>query len=117
MSLSLCFLLLTALNDPGIVFSNQVSNLFLRGLNKDGEEMGLQRSDSDENYCQFCDLYIPPECNARHCYDCGVCIRGHDHHCPWVGKCIGKGNMKYFIAFNISWILYILELVILTFLL
>jgi len=36
---------------------------------------------------------------AFHCNDCGVCITGHDHHCIWTGKCIGKGNFVPFIFF------------------
>lgn len=28
--------------------------------------------------------------------DCRVCIEEYDHHCPWTGKCVGKGNVRYF---------------------
>jgi hypothetical protein len=35
-----------------------------------------------------------------------VCIAGLDHHCPWIGKCIGKGNMHQFAWFNCCWIFY-----------
>ena len=37
--------------------------------------------------------------NSYHCRDCGVCIKGYDHHCPWVSKCIGHRNLKSFYAF------------------
>ena len=30
---------------------------------------------------------------------CDVCIEGYDHHCPWTGKCIGKGNYNNFVTF------------------
>ena len=38
-------------------------------------------------YCEFCDFYQPPR--AVHCPDCNVCIAGFDHHCVWMGTCIG----------------------------
>lgn len=39
----------------------------------------------------------PPR--AFHCSTCNVCIEAQDHHCPWMGTCIGKRNLKYFISF------------------
>ena len=36
---------------------------------------------------------------AFHCDDCGICIKGHDHHCIWSGQCIGEGNFTWFILF------------------
>ena len=31
-----------------------------------------------------------------HCEDCQVCVDGHDHHCVFFSKCIGKGNLYFF---------------------
>ena len=48
-------------------------------------------------YCNTCDLYRPPR--AIHCGICNCCIERLDHHCPWLGTCIGKRNYKYFLCF------------------
>jgi hypothetical protein len=45
-------------------------------------------------YCDKCDVLVPTGQQIRHCEDCGICVIGHDHHCPWIGKCIGRGNMR-----------------------
>ena len=56
-------------------------------------------------YCQACKLHSgllvrPPR--ASHCSDCGLCVEKFDHHCPWVGKCIGKKNYRVYLGFLFS---------------
>ncbi|KAH8739223.1 hypothetical protein FG386_000699 [Cryptosporidium ryanae] len=51
-------------------------------------------------HCYTCGIIRPPR--SVHCNVCDGCVDKFDHHCPWVGTCIGSGNHKYFIAFLVS---------------
>ncbi|XP_021668833.1 protein S-acyltransferase 10 isoform X2 [Hevea brasiliensis] len=40
--------------------------------------------------CSYCNVEQPPR--AKHCHDCDKCVLQFDHHCVWLGTCIGWGN-------------------------
>ncbi|EEF39370.1 protein S-acyltransferase 10 isoform X3 [Ricinus communis] len=40
--------------------------------------------------CSYCNVEQPPR--AKHCHDCDKCVLQFDHHCVWLGTCIGQGN-------------------------
>ena len=54
--------------------------------------------------CYTC-LIIRP-LGSSHCAKCNMCIEKIDHHCPWLGNCIGINNYKYFYLFLIFMIIY-----------
>ncbi|TPX37593.1 hypothetical protein SmJEL517_g00650 [Synchytrium microbalum] len=51
-------------------------------------------------YCHTCRSWRTPRCS--HCSTCGRCVEGFDHHCPYVGTCLGKRNYRFFYMFLIS---------------
>jgi hypothetical protein len=103
------FLYLTALLDPGLNLHSQKdlchdehdeeSHSFLeQNQNRSGNE--------SDPYCDICGIHQPS--GTAHCSYCNCCIDNLDHHCPWMGKCIGKKNMIWFQSFIGIVLLYML---------
>jgi hypothetical protein len=85
--LILIFYYITFLINPGII------------LNKKGDM-------TNSSYCSSCQCYYNPSLKISHCNYCGVCIEGFDHHCVWIGKCVGKNNKKTFYGLIVSVVLF-----------
>lgn len=48
-------------------------------------------------FCHICNKPKPP--GAHHCRTCQDCILEMDHHCPFIGNCVGAANQRPFILF------------------
>ena len=60
----------------------------------------------DKHFCVFCaDIFklpkehFPKSEDISHCRTCRRCVDTKDHHCVWLGTCVGKNNYWYFFAF------------------
>ena len=47
--------------------------------------------------CRTCGIFRP--LGSMHCKRCNICVNHIDHHCNWIGNCIGIQNYRYFYFF------------------
>lgn len=86
--------------DPGIVLQDH--NQRYRTIIELAEREGFDPL----WFCSSCLIRKP--LRSKHCSICNKCVARFDHHCPWVGNCVGSGNHKYFIWYLISLFLVII---------
>jgi len=92
----------TTFTDPG-VFPNNINNLQLDNSNMCWFEESVNKYYTLNGrllkikFCKTC--YIIRPIGASHCGICNACVERYDHHCPWIGNCIGKNNYRYFFFF------------------
>ena len=78
--------------DPGIIERN---NEYATYNNKKSTiKVNIKGHMVNLNYCYTCFHFRPPR--TSHCAECDNCVEKFDHHCLWMGTCVGKRNYKYF---------------------
>lgn len=51
----------------------------------------------NQKWCRECKLWRPYRCG--HCHKCGRCVLRLDHHCDFMGTCVGERNLRFFSLF------------------
>ncbi|RKP13311.1 DHHC palmitoyltransferase-domain-containing protein [Piptocephalis cylindrospora] len=62
-----------------------------------GESLPDRPITHNPRWCYTCKILKGDR--VHHCSTCDECIQRMDHHCPWVGGCVGYRNHKLFILF------------------
>jgi len=95
--LTITSLLLTSCTDPGIIPRSKSQNSNNEIIPNKSEIIEVNGYLYSFKYCDTCGFYKPPR--STHCRQCDNCVEKWDHHCPWMGTCIGKRNYRYFFLF------------------
>ena len=95
------FCLVCAFTDPGAIPINSLTANELKNANccSNNRVFYINGIRHRKRFCYTCQIIRP--IGSSHCKTCNICVEKFDHHCPWVGNCIGKNNYKYFFIFLI----------------
>ncbi|KAL0216630.1 hypothetical protein P9112_008814 [Eukaryota sp. TZLM1-RC] len=106
LAFALFFLLCTAFADPGFIppdcshKEDLVSNDSWSVLHRPSIVRASFPGQSDvfvSRLCNKCQIFKPP--GVHHCSTCDCCTRHFDHHCSWIGTCVGERNYGVFLWF------------------
>ena len=78
-----------SLSNPGKLVNHQYIDIL--DVVEKGQEV--------EDFCPIC--LVKTKFRSKHCLICQMCVDEFDHHCFWVGNCVGKKNYSLFFVFLI----------------
>merc|ERR1711920_177294 len=107
----ICFFL-AAFTNPGIVPRNKgIPPECTTQLNNSGFPSSRFIRINDiclkQKFCETCFIFRPPR--SKHCAYCDNCVLRFDHHCTWLGNCVGLHNYRYFVALIYSSTIFLLQ--------
>mmetsp|Transcript_39348 Transcript_39348/g.60148 ORF Transcript_39348/g.60148 Transcript_39348/m.60148 type:complete len:153 (+) Transcript_39348:362-820(+) len=83
----------------GAVAGSTVENVIYSAVDTQPSFEFVKKLDLPENRgCDKCGISKLPF-RSKHCRDCNRCVRKYDHHCFWVGGCVGELNHRKFYGF------------------
>ncbi|GBG30055.1 Palmitoyltransferase app [Hondaea fermentalgiana] len=96
------FYALASLTDPGVLprckdVSANDGSLAISARPPRKQHFIAHGTVTTRSYCEICAIFRPPR--AEHCSLCNNCVTRFDHHCAWIGNCVGERNYRYFFGF------------------
>ena len=97
--LSSFLLFYSGLIDPGIMLKGHPNDIKNTKNNTKTKSIRIHQLGYVSQYkiCETCYLIRP--LRSTHCNTCNNCVTRFDHHCPWIGTCVGKRNYPIFFFF------------------
>ncbi|XP_026765096.2 palmitoyltransferase Hip14 [Galleria mellonella] len=83
-------------SDPGVITASKADKFRTIIELSESSRGGFEPA----RFCSACLVRRP--LRSKHCSVCNRCVAKFDHHCPWVGNCIGANNHQYFLGFLAS---------------
>ena len=92
-------LFLSGIIDPGIMLKGHPNDIKDTKNNTKSKTIKIRQLGYVSQYkiCETCFLIRP--LRSTHCNTCNNCVIRFDHHCPWIGTCVGKRNYPIFFLF------------------
>ena len=104
--ITVSLLIIAAFCDPGIILRFPLE----KNIIEDRKESKIFQLGYIKRYkfCSTCSIMRPSR--STHCGDCNNCVEKFDHHCPWIGSCVGKRNYKffYFFLFFLNFLIFLI---------